>query len=210
MLERATEADREGGRGGRPRRRAARPGAGATGEGTSPAALCACDPAAAFVPRSRAGVVDVAGVGRGGWGGGETGTGRPGASQDGLGGRPRSPPRTRDCGARGCARCSSPGLPDRRRASVRGTPAAANRGFPYPAPRGGLRAWGRPLLGRKQQELLLVRTARLLLSEQPCTIPPLVSRNFYGVGTVWIRGSGGRASWLAFFFFFFAVCFVPA
>lgn len=163
--------------------------------------MCACDPAA-FVPRSRAAVVDVAGAGRR-----EDRDRAPGASQDGLGGRPRSPPRTRDCGPRGCARRSSPGLPDPRRTSV-GATGAAEGGGPLSGPEADC-AWG-----REQQELL-VRTARLLLSEQPCTIPPLVSRNFHVVGTVHeltrgldsgaLGAGGSRASRLAL-----AVCLVPA
>lgn len=137
-------------------------------------ALYACDPTA-FVRRSRAGVVDVAGAGRSGGDRDRV----PGASQDGLGGRPRSPPRTRDCGPRSCARRSSSGLPDLRLASVGST--GGGGGGPCRAPRRGCE-WGCPLLGREQQEP--ARTARLLLSEQPCTIPPLCSCNLHGAGTV--------------------------
>lgn len=68
-------ASDRGGKGGWPGDRSAFGGArtGSDRQG-SPAALCACH-AAAFVPRSCAGVVDVAGAGLGGGG---TRTGRPG------------------------------------------------------------------------------------------------------------------------------------
>lgn len=122
------------------------------------------------------GVVDVAGAGQSD----RDRDPAPGASQDGLGGRPRSPPRTRDCGPRGCARRASPGLPDLRQASV-GTTGVVE-GVPTRSPRraapGAACCWSRS--NRSRPEL----RARLLLSEQPCTILPLRSCNFLGIGTM--------------------------
>lgn len=143
------------------------------------------------------GVVDVAGAGQSD---GDRDP-APGASQDGLGGRPRSPPRTRDCGPRGCACRASPGLPDLRQASVGATGVVEGvpTRFPRRAAPGAACCWGRS--NRSRPEL----RARFLLSEQPCTIPPLRSGNFLGIGTMCALWSSfwGRASWVAFFFLLF-------